>query len=267
MDQKVNDTDLKHNNRTPVRFRVVQSNLPRQEDTYSATVIRRDTLTIDDLIRRIMGKRSELRPETLRTVFSLIKNELYEALEDGYNVDFEFGRVDVTLGGAFVHPSDRYDADAHLLQPRLNPSPLMKQRVARLKGINDTYNSSRNGLQLEYITDASLPIPSGEAGNRNVIPTNFKGMLSIYGRYIRISGDDPANGLAFHCQETGETHTVRPDELLYNTASRLIVCPTFPLTEGTWTLTVTTQYSRNYHTVRQPRQATLHFQVVVPDQQ
>ena len=228
MDQKVNDSELKHNSRTPVRFRVVQSNLPGQEDTYSATVIRRDTLTIDDLIRRIMSKRSELRPETLRTVFSLIKNELYEALEDGYNVDFEFGRVDVTLGGAFVHPSDRYDADIHLLQPRLNPSPLMKQRVARLKGINDTYNASRNGLQLEYITDANLPIPSGEAGNRNIIPTDFKGMLSIYGRYIRISGDNPANGLAFHCQETGETYTVSPDELLYNTASRLIVCPSFP---------------------------------------
>ena len=142
MDQKVNDSELKHNSRTPVRFRVVQSNLPGQEDTYSATVVRRDTLTIDDLIRRIMGKRSELRPETLRTVFSLIKNELYEALEDGYNVDFEFGRVDVTVGGAFVHPSDRYDADTHLLQPRLNPSPLMKQRVARLKGINDTYTAS-----------------------------------------------------------------------------------------------------------------------------
>lgn len=267
MDQKVNDTDLKHNSRTPVRFRVVQSNLPGQEDTYSATVVRRDTLTIDDLIRRIMEKRSELRPETLRTVFSLIKNELYEALEDGYNVDFEFGRVDVTLGGAFVHPSDRYDADAHLLQPRLNPSPLMKQRVARLKGINDTYNSSRNGLQLEYITDASLPIPSGEAGNRNVIPTDFKGMLSIYGRYIRISGDNPANGLAFHCQETGETHTVRPDELLYNTASRLIVCPTFPLTEGTWTLTVTTQYSRNRHLTQVPRKATLRFQVIDPMQE
>lgn len=267
MDQKVNDSELKHNSRTPVRFRVVQSNLPGQEDTYSATVVRRDTLTIDDLIRRIMGKRSELRPETLRTVFSLIKNELYEALEDGYNVDFEFGRVDVTVGGAFVHPSDRYDADTHLLQPRLNPSPLMKQRVARLKGINDTYNASRNGLQLEYITDANLPIPSGEAGNRNVIPTDFKGMLSIYGRYIRISGDNPANGLTFHCQETGETYTVRPNELLYNTASRLIVCPTFPLTEGSWTLTVTTQYSRNRHLTQVPRKATLRFQVIAPMQE
>lgn len=267
MDQKVNDSELKHNSRTPVRFRVVPSNLPGQEDTYSATVIRRDTLTIDDLIRRIMGKRSELRPETLRTVFSLIKNELYEALEDGYNVDFEFGRVDVTLGGAFVHPSDRYDADTHLLQPRLNPSPLMKQRVARLKGINDTYNASRNGLLLEYITDANLPIPSGEAGNRNIIPTDFKGMLSIYGRYIRISGDNPANGLAFHCQETGETYTASPDELLYNTASRLIVCPTFPLTEGSWTLTVTTQYSRNRHLTQVPRKATLRFQVIAPMQE
>ena len=267
MDQKVNDSELKHNSRTPVRFRVVQSNLPGQEDTYSATVIRRDTLTIDDLIRRIMSKRSELRPETLRTVFSLIKNELYEALEDGYNVDFEFGRVDVTLGGAFVHPSAHYDANAHLLQPRLNHSPLMKQRVARLKGINDTYTASRNGLQLEYITDANLPISSGEAGNRNVIPTDFKGMLSIYGRYIRISGDNPANGLAFHCQETGETYTVSPNELLYNTASRLIVCPTFPLTQGSWTLTVTTQYSRNRHLTQVPRKATLRFQVIAPMQE
>ena len=175
MDQKVNDTDLKHNNRTPVRFRVVQSNLPGQEDTYSATVVRRDTLTIDDLIRRIMEKRSELRPETLRTVFSLIKNELYEALEDGYNVDFEFGRVDVTLGGAFVHPSDRYDGNTHLLQPRLNPSPLMKQRVARLKGINDTYNASRNGLQLEYITSpmpASRSPPAKQATATSSRPTS-----------------------------------------------------------------------------------------------
>lgn len=63
MDQKVNDTDLKHNNRTPVRFRVVQSNLPGQEDTYSATVVRRDTLTIDDLIRRIMENGQSYAPK------------------------------------------------------------------------------------------------------------------------------------------------------------------------------------------------------------
>lgn len=267
MDQKVNDSDLKKNNQVPVRFRIVKSNLPGQEETYSASVIRRDTLSIDELICRITEKRSELRPETLRAAFDLIKREIYDAIDNGYNVDFDFGRIDVSLGGAFVHPSDRYDADAHLLQPRLNPSPLMKQRVARLKGINDTYNASRNGLQLEYITDANLPISSGEAGNRNVIPTDFKGMLSIYGRYIRISGDNPANGLAFHCQETGETYTVSPNELLYNTASRLIVCPTFPLTEGSWTLSVTTQYSRNRHLTQVPRKATLRFQVIAPMQE
>ena len=143
----------------------------------------------------------------------------------------------------------------------------MKQRVARLKGINDTYNASRNGLQLEYITDANLPIPSGEAGNRNVIPTDFKGMLSIYGRYIRISGDDPANGLAFHCQETGETYRIPPQEIQFNTPSRLIIFPTFPLTEGTWTLTLTTQYSRNRHLTQVPRKATLRFQVIASMQE
>lgn len=63
MDQKVNDSELKHNSRTPVRFRVVQSNLPGQEDTYSATVVRRDTLTIDDLIRRIMANGRNCAPK------------------------------------------------------------------------------------------------------------------------------------------------------------------------------------------------------------
>lgn len=267
MDQKVNDSDLKHNNRVPVRFRIMQSNLPGQEDTYSASVIRRNTLTIDNLINRLVERGTEYRPETLRSAFDLIKREIYEAIDNGYNVDFDFGRVDITIGGAFVHPSDRFDADTHRLQPRLNPSPLMKQHVARLKGINDTYNASRNGLQLEYITDASLPIPSGEAGNRNVISADFKGILSIYGRYIRISGDDPANGLAFHCQATGETYRIPPQEIQFNTPSRLIIFPTFPLTEGTWTLTLTTQYSRNRHLTQVPRKATLRFQVVAPMQE
>ena len=57
MDQKVNDTDLKHNNRTPVRFRVVQSNLPGQEDTYSKdkVLIRYDERYTEELKRFVVS--------------------------------------------------------------------------------------------------------------------------------------------------------------------------------------------------------------------
>lgn len=46
------------------------------------------TLDIRDIAARVVEKRSEFRQETLVTTFNLLKEEIYEALADGYNVDF-----------------------------------------------------------------------------------------------------------------------------------------------------------------------------------
>lgn len=264
MDQKTDDIDLARNSCVPVCFRVMKCNLPGREDLYSAKVFRRDTLTVEDLIARIAERGTELRPATLRAAFNLIKNEIYEAIDGGYNVDFDFGRVDVGFAGTFDLPSDHFDADLHRFEPRMNASPRMKQHVARLRGVNDTGSAVQRGLRIDYVVAVYHPAPYGLDDNPNVIPAGFEGVLAVIGNGIRIEGGDPANGISFHCPATGETHAVPPERINLNMASHLIVHPGFALTEGEWVLTLTTQYSSNRHINKKPRRAVLRFRVEAP---
>ena len=73
-------------------LRVSKSHLPGNA-SYKGSVVWQRTLSIDDIAARVVDKRSEYRKETLITTFNLLKREIYDAIEEGYNVDFGFGRV------------------------------------------------------------------------------------------------------------------------------------------------------------------------------
>ena len=68
-------------------LRVSKSHLPGNA-SYKGSVVWQRTLSIDDIAARVVDKRSEYRKETLITTFNLLKREIYDAIEEGYNVDF-----------------------------------------------------------------------------------------------------------------------------------------------------------------------------------
>lgn len=74
-----------------MHIRVSKSHLPDNE-SYKGSVVWQRTLDIEDIARRVVEKRSEYRPETLVNTFNLLKREIYDAIEEGFNVDFGFGR-------------------------------------------------------------------------------------------------------------------------------------------------------------------------------
>ena len=81
-------------------IRISKSHLPGNA-SYKGNVVWQRTLSIDDIAARVVDKRSEYRKETLITTFNLLKREIYDAIEEGYNVDFGFGRTELTVNGPF----------------------------------------------------------------------------------------------------------------------------------------------------------------------
>ncbi|MCS3065027.1 hypothetical protein NXX40_23620 [Parabacteroides distasonis] len=126
-------------------LRVSKSHLPGNA-SYKGSVVWQRTLSIDDIAARVVDKRSEYRKETLITTFNLLKREIYDAIEEGYNVDFGFGRTELTVNGPFETLYEKFDPDRHTLAPRLRPAPQLKQRVGNLRAVNETYPAS---LQLD----------------------------------------------------------------------------------------------------------------------
>ena len=89
-------------------IRVSKSNLPGYKG-YKASVIFRSTIGIETIAERIVKKRNVYGKETLVTAFNIIKNEIYEAIEEGFNVDFGFGRTEITASGSFESLGEKFN--------------------------------------------------------------------------------------------------------------------------------------------------------------
>lgn len=142
-------------------LRVSKSHLPGNA-SYKGSVVWQRTLSIDDIAARVVDKRSEYRKETLITTFNLLKREIYDAIEEGYNVDFGFGRTELTVNGPFETLYEKFDPDRHTLAPRLRPAPQLKQRVGNLRAVNETYQLAYTSMA--SIMDTALEEREGSAG-------------------------------------------------------------------------------------------------------
>jgi len=242
-------------------IRVNKSQLPGNA-SHKGSVVWQRTLSIDDIAARVVDKRSEYRKETLVTTFNLLKAEIYDALEEGYNVDFGFGRTELTVNGPFETLYEKFDPDRHRLAPRLRPAPQLRQRVGNLQAVNETYQLNYNSMPRP--TYVSLRIQPREAGSDepyNQLPPGTHHSISIYGERLKLAGDSPEVGLTLRSTETGEAYSYTIADMLVNTGKRLCLVPGFAFTEGEWVAEVVTQYNPSGHYYKTPRYGTLTFTV------
>lgn len=239
-------------------IRVTESHLPGVK-TCKANVGFRHTIDIDSLAQRVVNSGSYFRKESLIAAFRLMINEIYEATEDGFNVDFGLGRTDVVVDGAFDNVWSPFDKHQHTLAPRLYPSPRLKQCVGRIPAEN--IRPQQNGPQPDYASLAIEPLKHRDAATFNRIPPGRHPFVSIYGKHLKLAGDLPGVGLTIRCLETGESHFYAPADLAINTGLRLCFTPDYPFTPGEWEAVVATQLSPQRHLYQSVRSDSLIFTV------
>ncbi len=260
MDKELPESDLpKPLRKLPVR--VSKSYLPGNTG-YKGSVAWQRTLSIEDIARRVVDKRCEYRKETLVTTFNLLKREIYAAIEEGYNVDFGFGRTELTLNGPFESLYEKFDPARHTLAPRLRPAPQLRQRVANLRAVNETYLLDSNSMpRPAYVSLRIQPRTPDSDEPYNQIPAGEHRIISIYGERLKLVGDHPDVGITLSFPESGETWFFPPSEVLINTGRRLCLTPGITFTRGEWMATVCTQYTPHSRPYKQPRLGTLTFLV------
>lgn len=260
MDKEIHRSDLPKPRRK-LSFRVNESHLPGNKRCKGSVVWQR-TLNIEEIAARVVRKRCEYRKETLVTSFNLLKTEIYDAIEEGYNVDFGFGRTELTMNGPFETLYEEFDPDRHTLAPRLRPAPLLKQRVGNLKAVNETYQLNYNSMPRPlYVSRRIEPRRPDSDEPYNQLPPGEYHNISIYGDRLKLAGDHPEVGLTLRSTETGETYSYTIADMLVNTGNRLCFVPGFAFTPGEWEAVVVTQYARHSRPYKKPRKGTLIFQV------
>ncbi len=256
MDKKIADKLLE--GLAPVPLHISQQQSPAGETYYKATVRYRDTIDIKKIINRIVSKRTELRASTLLNAYQMVCDEIYSALEEGFNVDFGLGRTDLSVNGTFVNTGDDFDPDRHTFAFHLRPSPRLMQIAEHLKG--DNYNGPQRAPRPTSIHPA---IPEQWPVDKKLgkaIPYGCPS-FEVEGTQLKVMGDHPDTGLTLRRLEDDSLLPASHFMLYINHPTRLVVIFREPIERGEWELTISTQYSRNYQLYKEPRKGTLRFTI------
>lgn len=234
-------------------IRLSPSNLPGSEETFKANVAMRQLIGIEEIAARIHKNRSEYRPETLINVYRLMTNEVYRAIESGYNVDIDLGRIEIAITGRFTASYDRFDPKRHHCTAAFRPSPRLKQLAGDIRGEVTEYGRKDQPwiIHVSYLSEEQMK--NMDINVPQSLPVGFDEPLWIYGRSIKVMGDLPGVGVTLGNEDTGETYFIPSNKLYINTAEELCFSPPAPLTAGTWTVSVCTQYNHRYELYKQPR--------------
>lgn len=255
MDKKIDEELL--SKPIGIHLKLNRQSAPDGEVYYRANVQHRPTLDVQDLAKRVASKRSEMRPETLLYAYRCLKDEIYEALRDGHSVDLGFGLLTLRVQGRFEHASDRFDGARHAFNVAFTPAPRLLQLEKSLKAQPPSAQSADRGPLIREVNSDNPLHPSDSYIYGHVRAGSEWVYLS--GRDLKIMGEHPDNGLRFCNDATGET--LAPRLVAINQRNLLFVCLEQPLTAGTWTVELTTQFNRTYHLYKAPRHAAFTFNV------
>jgi DNA-binding domain/Domain of unknown function (DUF4469) with IG-like fold len=263
MDKKLSESELMLEP-ARVMVKLTKSNLPGDENSfYRGTLPLRYTLNIEDIAERTVKSRTSYRRETLIEVYRMMTEEIYSAIEKGWNVDFGLARTDLVVSGRFDSPYDKFDRKRHALQMRFRPSPRLNQLANRIPARVETglFGNGPAVTSVGILYDPSTrskddPLPY------NCWPTGYDMPVFVYGRHLKLAGDTPEVGITLRCMESGEDCFIASRRAFINEAGVLgFQCP-LSLTPGEWEITIVTQHTPSYHLYKTPRMAVHALTVV-----
>lgn len=192
------------------------------------------------IAQRIMTGGLEIRYETLVYILDMADKAKAEAIAEGKSVVDGVAQYMINVRGVFDGPEAAFDAEKHSLGVTYTMGKTLANLLKSLKVVNN--GLAKAGPAVNTLTDSTT-------GSVNIEITSA-GPITIEGKNLRVVGDDPAVGLFFTPTEGGEAKKV--SVFVQNDPSK-IICMAPALDNGTYTMSIVTQYGANSRNIKEPR--------------
>lgn len=217
----------------------------RKDDRFGR-VITRKSLTIDDLVKIAVSRRTDLNPVTLTSAMELIKNVALDELTNGASVNFGLCHLSLGVQGVFLGDNAKWDPSQHTISIRSVPTAevrnLVKQTNVNVRGM------AASGIAINSLTD----VASGEVNSR-LTPG---GGVNLTGTKIKVEGDDASVGITLTNVATQAVITIARNAILVNDPSKISFVVPANLPNGDYTIAINTQYCGSGRTLKEVRVGT-----------
>ena len=205
-------------------------------------VVSQGTADKERVIAEMMAVNPGLERETLRHVLDLENRVVMKLLLNGMRVN----------NGLFeAAPQCKGVVRGTAWDPAVNSIYVnFKQGKEMREAIRSTTINVIGEKGSTFYLSTSLDAATGATDFSSTSGAN----LTLTGRNIKVAGDDPSVGVLFTNVETPATTVkVGLEDITVNEPSRLIFVLPAQVTDGLWTVSVTTQYSNGRYMLKEPR--------------
>lgn len=197
----------------------------------------------DFVLERMAAKNPGLHRETMSASVNLYHEVLSELAMNGYSINTDFCRIVPQLRGL---------AEGNVWNPQKNSIYVSLTQGKKLReAIKDTTVQILGDRQASMYINGTQDAATRATDLSATAGRNF----TVLGKNIKVAGTDPSVGITLTAAN-GTVTRLDSDMLVVNDPSRLIILLPANLTDGEYTLTVTTQYAAGKNLLKSPRHAT-----------
>lgn len=198
------------------------------------------SVNLDKICEEMKNEDTGLRTETIVHVVTLFLRIVARFILNGYSVNTSLFRAVAQFTG--VIEGGKWDPEKNSVYVSFIQDKMIREEIAKT-----TVNILGMKADVMYILeteDKKSKLKDGSAtAGRNFF---------VRGSMLKVMGDDPSVGVTL-TDEKGVVKKLEDDEIAINKPSELTLLIPADLTAGTYTLTVTTQYSKGNVGLKEPR--------------
>jgi hypothetical protein len=231
------------NEKTSVIVELYDLTITDRKDDRFGRVVTDKSLKEDDLINIAVSRRTDLSPTTLRASLDILKEIAIEQIANGASVYFGLGYFSLLVNGVFVGDHAKWDPAKHSLHVKAAASAELREAIKATQ-VN-VRGMSQSGIVINSLHD----VASGE-NNTRLTPG---GGVNLQGVKMKIAGENSDNGVKLTNQDTLDVTVIAANAIIVNDPSKVSFIVPADLPSGDYKLSITTQFSSNAQTLKEPR--------------
>lgn len=233
---------------------------PDVDNDYTVRVHTQSTpLTQDDLADSVADRLGE-EPTHVRSIVQVFMEEVALAVASGYNLSTDAFYARPVASGVVTEDelSGAVDRDKVSVYASFRQGPAVSEALGKAK-LHYFLQPAATGPHIAGMTSAF-----SDATTRAPLPMEGGEMVVLTGSGLKLVGDDPTVGITLTSVANPQTSFfIPPTKVSPNTPKKLQFTLPAGVTEGEWTVQVTTQYSSGSNWTKEPRTFSLPHPITI----
>lgn len=225
------------------------------DDYYLRVKLEKQTLTTDDIAVEVAAQQGKYEAREIAMLLNNAMEVVAEAVASGYQVNLPLCRIQPGVSGIVM----KNDLSKPIDRTKVKVYANLSQGTALKKAMSTN--------QMELFQQPAVVGPFVNGAINPTMPSAgylLQGQpCVISGRNLKLVGDDATIGITFTNTADQTEVKIAPASVFPNEPTSLQFVVPASLTDGTWNLTVTTQYSGGGVMVKTPRSYTFETPIQV----